>query len=104
MTTGILFPNLEPRTVQKITVPVLLLSGARSYPFLGLITEELAHLLPNHEMKVLPDAGHQMWYQAPDVCRNYVEAFLVRIGIQSSASSGLNASGRFRAGAPATGN
>jgi pimeloyl-ACP methyl ester carboxylesterase len=73
---------------------VLLLSGAKSYPFLELITEELARLLPSREMIVLPDAGHQMWYQAPDICRKEVETFLARIAIQSSAASGLNASGR----------
>ncbi len=83
MTTGILFPNIKPSTIRRITAPVLLISGAKSYPFLGLITEELARLLPNRETIVLPDAGHQMWYQAPDVCRRDVEAFLVRIGIQS---------------------
>jgi pimeloyl-ACP methyl ester carboxylesterase len=97
MTTGILFPDIEPTTIRKITAPVLLLSGAKSYPFLGTITEELARLLPNHESIVLPDAGHQMWYRDPDVCRKDVEAFLVRIGIQSSAASNLNSSGRFRA-------
>jgi pimeloyl-ACP methyl ester carboxylesterase len=80
MTTGTLFPNIEPRTIRRITAPVLLLSGAKSYPFLGLITEELARLLPNRETIVLPDAGHQMWYQAPDVCRKDVEAFVARLG------------------------
>ena len=83
MTTGILFPNIEPPTIRRITAPVLLLSGAKSYQFLGLITEELARLLPNRETIVLPDAGHQMWYQAPDVCRRDVETFLVHIGILS---------------------
>jgi len=83
MTTGILFPNIEPLTIRRITAPVLLLSGAKSYQFLGLITEELARLLPNRETIVLPDAGHQMWYQAPDVCRRDVETFLVHIGIPS---------------------
>ena len=83
MTTGILFPNIEPPTIRRITAPVLLLSGAKSYQFLGLITEELARLLPNRETIVLPDAGHQMWYQAPDVCRRDVERFLVRFGIPS---------------------
>lgn len=83
MTTGILFPNIEPPTIRRITAPVLLLSGAKSYRFLGLITEELARLLPNRETIVLPDAGHQMWYQAPDVCRRGVETFLVHIGIPS---------------------
>jgi hypothetical protein len=45
-------------------VPVLLLSGAESYPFLRPISEELARLLSNREAIVLPNAGHQMWYQA----------------------------------------
>ena len=82
MTTGTLFPEIQPKTIREITVPVLLLSGAKSYPFLGLISEELARLLPNHERIVLPDAGHQMWYQAPDDCRKAVEDFLVHNGVQ----------------------
>jgi pimeloyl-ACP methyl ester carboxylesterase len=85
MTTGTLFPEIEASTIRRITAPVLLLSGAKSYPFLGLITEELARLLPNRETIVLPDAGHQMWDQAPELCRKDVEAFLARIGVQSSA-------------------
>lgn len=82
MTTGTLFPNIEPTTIRKIATPSLLLSGAKSYPFLRLITEELARLLPNREVIVLPNAGHQMWYQAPDACRKDVEAFLTHVGIQ----------------------
>jgi pimeloyl-ACP methyl ester carboxylesterase len=86
MTTGVLFPDIEPPTIRKITAPVLLLSGAKSYPFLVLITEELARALPNRDLIVLPDAGHQMWYQSPDACTKDVEAFLVRIGIKSNAT------------------
>jgi pimeloyl-ACP methyl ester carboxylesterase len=83
MTTGVLFPDIEPPAIRKINAPVLLLSGAKSYPFLGLVSEELARLLPNSQMIVLPDAGHQMWYQAPVVCRADVEAFLARMGTQN---------------------
>ena len=82
MTTGTLFPNIAPGTIRTITTPSLLVSGAKSYAFLGLITEELARLLPNRETIVLPDAGHQMWYQAPDACRKDVEAFLTHVGIR----------------------
>src|ERR1700730_15644748 len=53
MTTGTLFPDIQPRTIREITVPVLLLSGAESYPFLRPISEELARLLPNREAIVL---------------------------------------------------
>jgi len=82
MTTGTLFPDIAPRAIRKITAPSLLLSGAKSYPFLALITEEVAQLLPNREAIVLAGAGHQMWYEAPDTCREDVETFLAHAGIQ----------------------
>ena len=46
MTTGTLFPAITPQAVQRISVPVLILMGAKSYPFLGVIGRELEHLLP----------------------------------------------------------
>lgn len=79
MTTGTIFPDITPREVRKIKTPVLLLSGAKSYPFLGLITEELARLLPNNQSIVFPNAGHQMWYQEPEQCRKDVEEFINRV-------------------------
>lgn len=82
MTKGTLFPDIQPSTIRQITVPTLVLSGAKSYAFLALITEALVQLLPNRQNIVLPDAGHQMWYQDPEVCRADVEAFLAHAGIQ----------------------
>jgi hypothetical protein len=95
MTSGTLFPEVQPKTIREITVPVLLLSGAKSFPFLKLISQELKRLLPNHDAIVLPDAGHQMRYQAPDVCRREVQAFLGRIGIKSRLTSGRGQIGSF---------
>jgi len=82
LTTGTLFPDIEPETIRKISAPVLLLSGAKSYPFLKPITQELGRLLPSSQTIVLPDAGHQMWYQEPEVCRRDVETFLDHLGVQ----------------------
>jgi pimeloyl-ACP methyl ester carboxylesterase len=82
MTTGSLFPKIEPQTIHKIQTPTLLLSGAQSYPFLALIMGELANLLPDNQSIVFPDAGHQMWYQKPMECRRDVEEFLERHGIR----------------------
>ena len=81
MTKGTLFPDIQRESIRKINAPTLLLSGAKSYPFLALITEELARLLPHRENIVFPDAGHQMWYQHPDKCRSDVETFLAHAGI-----------------------
>ena len=72
---GTLFPEIAPEEVRRITTPVLLMSGARSYPFLGLIDEILLRLIPHAERIVFADAGHQMWLMHPDEARGYAEAF-----------------------------
>lgn len=82
MTTGTLFPEIEPASIQQISVPVLLLSGGKSYPFLGLIDERLSQLLPVNRRVTFPDTGHQMWLTHPDICRNAVIAFLKQNGIR----------------------
>lgn len=76
MTTGELFPVLEPQAVRKITVPTLLLSGEKSYRFLGLIDQELTRLLPHVRQIVLHGATHRMWFEQPEVCQNAVLGFL----------------------------
>jgi pimeloyl-ACP methyl ester carboxylesterase len=73
--TGTLFPEITPEEIRTITVPTLLMSGGRSYAFLGLIDEELTRLIPHAQRIVFSDAGHQMWFQHPDEARAYAEAF-----------------------------
>lgn len=69
MTKGELFPAVPPQAVRSIKAPVLMLSGAKSYPFLGLIDETIMSLLPNARRIVFPNANHQMWLQEPEACR-----------------------------------
>lgn len=76
MTTGELFPVLEPQAVRTITAPTLLLSGEKSYRFLGLIDQELTRLLPHVRQIILRGATHRMWYEQPEACRNAVLEFL----------------------------
>jgi non-heme chloroperoxidase len=78
MTSGTLFPDLPPQSVRRISVPVLVMSGAKSYPFLGKIDEALIQMLPDSRRIVFPDAGHQMWLQHPVEAREDVEAFFAQ--------------------------
>ena len=66
---GELFPEIKPAEVARISTPVLMLSGAKSYPFLGLIDQALYALLPGSQHIVFPNADHQMWLEEPDACR-----------------------------------
>ena len=75
MTSGTLFPEIDPAAIRKIRVPVLVMSGGVSYEFLGYIDQEIVRLIPNSRSIVYPDAGHQMWYRYPALCREDAEAF-----------------------------
>jgi pimeloyl-ACP methyl ester carboxylesterase len=75
MTSGTLFPNIEPRSIRNVRTPMLLLSGGKSYPFLQLIDGELERLLPDNQRIVFSDSGHQMWLQHPKECRDAAVAF-----------------------------
>ena len=73
--SGTLFPEISPDAVHAIHVPTLILSGAKSYPFLALIDDELAKSIPGARNVIFPDAGHQMWLKHPDKCRDLTEEF-----------------------------
>lgn len=70
MTSGILFPESDPAAIHAITVPVLVMSGGVSYNFLVYIDREIVRLIPQSRSIVYPDAGHQMWYKYPKLCRD----------------------------------
>ena len=72
---GTLFPEISQAQVRAIRVPTLIMSGAKSYPFLVLIDNQLANTIPGSRNIVFPDAGHQMWYKHPDACRQETERF-----------------------------
>ncbi|MGH7227511.1 MAG: alpha/beta fold hydrolase, partial [Gemmataceae bacterium] len=73
MTSGTLFPEVDPAAIRAIKVPVLVMSGGVSYKFLGYIDQEIVRLIPHSRSIVYPDAGHQMWYKYPKLCRDDTE-------------------------------
>lgn len=83
MTSGTLFPDMDPTLLQNIASPVLMLSGAKSYSFLSMIDERVSQLLPANQRIIFSDSGHQMWLQHPNQCRSYVQAFLEQNGIRA---------------------
>jgi pimeloyl-ACP methyl ester carboxylesterase len=75
MTTGTLFPPISPEQIRTVHVPVLIMSGAKLYPFLALVDRELARLIPGARNITYAKSGHQMWYQQPEDCRRDAEQF-----------------------------
>jgi len=61
MTTGTLFPDIQPATIKGITAPVLLLSGKKSYPFLRLDRSRIG-------IASSTQSGHRFpWSRSPNV-------------------------------------
>jgi pimeloyl-ACP methyl ester carboxylesterase len=75
MTSGQLFPEIDVAALAKISVPVLVMSGGTSYPFLQYIDQQLVRLVPGVQSIVYPEAGHQMWLIYPQLCRDDAIAF-----------------------------
>jgi pimeloyl-ACP methyl ester carboxylesterase len=50
--------------LRQLTTPVLIIEGEEGTPHAG--SEELAPLLPNAQVVLLPGAGHAPWYTRPD--------------------------------------
>jgi pimeloyl-ACP methyl ester carboxylesterase len=78
MTTGTLFPPIAAGDVANIQVPTLVMSGARSYPFLALIDAYLAAHIPHAEAVTYPDADHQMWLEDPVKAREATTIFFAK--------------------------
>lgn len=81
MTAGTLFPAIAPQSVRAMDAPVLMFSGAQSYPFLAVIDAKVERLLPQVRRFVIPGVGHQMWLQRGDFCRAQTAAFLRRLNV-----------------------
>lgn len=63
---------------EKITTPILLLTGDRSLRMLQVIVEELACCLPNNEFIVVPDTSHELPADNPEKYNEIVLNFLAK--------------------------
>lgn len=70
------FPTLLREDVEKLEVPILMLSGANTIEALKLIDAELERLLPNVKRIILPDATHNMFMEQPAACNQAIIDFL----------------------------
>ncbi len=78
VTSDDMFPALERSGVQKIQVPVLMLSGENSPRFIKLIDDDLERILPEarRQRVTIRGASHAMWSQQPEACRRAVLEFI----------------------------
>ncbi len=76
------FPRL-PAGVGKFPGPCLFLVGERTQMLFRMVVEGLAKTMPNAELRVVPDAGHEMWESQPAFCRKAALRFLKQVSAVS---------------------
>ena len=69
----------ERRRFKKIKVPVLVISGGQDSMFSREMGEALAAVFPKGEHLHLPDAGHLMIAEYPEVVNSAIASFIARL-------------------------
>ena len=72
------FPVLPREDIQKINVPVLMLSGENTLKILKYVDEELEPLFSKKERVILKKASHDMWSEQPETVGKAVLTFLTK--------------------------
>lgn len=67
----------EPR-LRGIRSPILLMAGSDDRMIPPKNAELLSEKIPGAELKILPDVGHNVYYEAPEEVNNILVDFLVR--------------------------
>jgi pimeloyl-ACP methyl ester carboxylesterase len=52
------FPAIAKQRLQRLRVPTLIVTGAKTIRIHRLVDEELARLIPNARSVIIPDSGH----------------------------------------------
>lgn len=70
------FVGLDPAEARKLDMPILLLSGERTRPIFSCIFESARRLWPAAKALRVPDAGHSIYREQPDVFNQLCLDFL----------------------------
>ena len=72
---------LDPQRVREIQVPTLMLSGANTRPLFAAIYDAFAQVMPQAVTRRVPDSGHSVYREQPQVFNSLSLEFLVRHGL-----------------------
>lgn len=69
----------------SVTCPTLVLVGIEDTPFVG-VSHEMAEVIPDAELVVIPDAGHSPQFENGTAWLTAMRGFLSRVGVASTAA------------------
>jgi pimeloyl-ACP methyl ester carboxylesterase len=72
------FPQITREDIRRLQVPVLMLSGGKTYPMLRLTDDELERHLRNGRRQIIPNGTHEVCSEEPSTCAVAIRAFLAQ--------------------------
>jgi non-heme chloroperoxidase len=72
------FPPISREQIHSLKMPVLMLSGGKTYPILRLTDAELERNLQDVHRQIIPNGTHDVCSEDPPVCATAIRAFLDR--------------------------
>jgi pimeloyl-ACP methyl ester carboxylesterase len=70
------FPNISKSKVRRLTMPILIVTGANTIAIHRMVNEGLIRLLPRAQTVTIPDAGHGSPWENPEAFNVAVRRFL----------------------------
>ena len=72
------FPAISRESIRSLDMPVLMISGGKTYPMLRLTDDELERQLRNGRRTIVPEGTHDVCSEQPAVCAELIHAFIKR--------------------------
>jgi pimeloyl-ACP methyl ester carboxylesterase len=70
------FGVIKPADVQALAVPVLMITGERSYPLFRLVDAEVERQLPDVRRIIVPEGTHDVCSEQPSICSEALREFI----------------------------
>lgn len=70
------FTEIKPQDLSSLTMPVMLLTTAKTMPMLDCINQKLPATLPDATHHHMEDAGHDLWYSHPEKVSEFLHEFI----------------------------
>ncbi len=78
-------PDLDPQRVQALSMPTLLVTGARTQPLMREVFLRVVEQMPDADKIVIPAAGHTVTRDQPQAFNRAALEFLERRGLAEAA-------------------
>jgi 3-oxoadipate enol-lactonase len=69
-----------PNVLRDFAMPTLFITGGEDTTYPPFLSDALAPLMPNAKVEQVPETGHSVYFQRPEIFNRLVDNFLAKVG------------------------